>query len=552
MHWFFVASVFVPNEMPACNVTKTELVTKDPYLVPLHLTTAAGSDRLVETSVPVILPHELFAALFEQGPERWATSMGNQQEMLQYWRHVLTHSEWAKDHPVIQGTPSPESVLVPLTLYGDCARVTREDSMLCLTWGSALAFRTSALDSRHLIASIPTTYVGDTSITQLSQVTAWSFATMMDGRWPTTNHKGQPWPKGSKRDFLAGSPLSGPFKALLAECRGDWEWYGKFFHAPTASCNLPCWLCFASKGAGPLAWADVTPTALWQHSRRPPSFLRDLPNANPIAKLPGFQASQLRIDVMHTVCLGLCLWSNAGALICLCRRGHFGIGNFSVQLTVAFRRFQLWLHRLGLNSSQRPFNPRRVLGQHGALDYAEMASKAWNSRLITNWLDEELRHLPGEDGDGEARLTVALISLLNRSFHLSESWGRFLTEAQAESYAQTVERCVRIYRELARHCMTHPQMVYPLRPKVHLFLEAARAVREDRLNPRFSHTFSDEGYLKVLLRCARASPRAALSAAVVRRWLLRVTLRWHGRVRTQTSVRTQPRTRRPFRVLVRP
>jgi hypothetical protein len=247
----------------------------------------------------------------------------------------------------------------------------------------------------------------------------------------------------------------------------------------------------------------------------------------------------IRGDMMHTVCLGVALWINSPVLLWLCSIGHFVGATLSLRLRAAWVSFKTWVHSLGQDSSQRVFTYYRVHGPRG--DYAEFQSKAWNTRLITNWLDHEAHRvaLAPDDSDDDdeaaserrrvANLTVTLIWLLNESFHVSEASGRFFTQPEADHYCELVESTLRVYKELAGRALAKEELVYPMRPKLHAWHELALTAKVDLANPRFFHCFADEDHLRVVLRAARASPRATMAAAVVRRHLLKLALVWSGR-----------------------
>lgn len=488
-------------------------------MVPLQIASMTAdieSGGTALTSVPMILPHELFGALHEAGEQRWSRSVaGDPGAVDSFWEHTTKYSKWASQNWSYEKT-------IPLGIYGDSARVTTYDSLLVMTWNSVLTSKVTAEESRFVITALPTPYLLETSVDELCKVISWSFAVLADGIWPQANHLNQLWPPGSRRSFLGGTPLAAGFKGLLIEARGDWEWFSKCFHVPAASSQKqPCWRCGCSI-AGRLAWTNLGPDAAWR-SQPPAPLVKE----SPLSRLPLFHRDMIRIDTMHTCNLGVCAWVGAGALLWLCGSGHFGHEKLANQLATAWLSFRQWLHEHGLQSSQRPFTGR-WLGLH-VQDFAEMHVKAWNCRLIINWMDCEYRKACVNDEEG--RLNAVLLWCCNEAFHLCEASGRVLSHAAADRYCELVEKAVGLYFELSRRALQKQVMRYPLRPKVHLWLHLALMVKEDHINPRFYHCFSDEGFLKVTLKAARASPRAAMSSAVVRRYLLRLSLTWAARIK---------------------
>eukprot|EP00969_Alexandrium_andersonii_P240019 10595974-Alexandrium_andersonii.AAC.1 len=63
------------------------------------------------------------------------------------------------------------------------------------------------------------------------EVVAWSFNVALANCFPSSDHLGLPWPKGSQRERWAGSPLSGAgFVPVCAGIVGEWKWIAETFH----------------------------------------------------------------------------------------------------------------------------------------------------------------------------------------------------------------------------------------------------------------------------------------------------------------------------------
>lgn len=517
------------------------MCTEEPYIIDLRLASPAG-DTEEDGQVALLLPHEVFSAIHAAGEARWKTTIGTETMFGEYWKHTLENTTWGSSHPAREKADFPHKV-VPIAVYGDSARVTKDESILVLTWNAVTAFRETAQDSRFVIAAVPTPHLLESSIGDLCRVISWSMGAMYDGVFPESDHLGRAWAQHSPRSFRAGSVLAKGFSATLCEARGDWEFMAKWWHTPTAGNGQPCWRCGCHR-EGPLRWTNLASTAPWRGTLPPVPVQK-----NPLERLPGWHRDMLRIDLMHTACLGVFLWVGGAAMVFLCRRGTWGGGPAAAQLVVGWKRFQEWLHQHGLRSSQRLFTPKRLTW--GGSEYVELLSKAWNARLIICWLDAEFNAL-GLVEDEEGKLTGLLVWLCNESAHLCEAQPRALSKEVANKYHSLVNQAVTVYKELAFIAYSRGDLRYPLRPKLHLWLELAEVVKADCYNPRWYHTFSDEGFLKLVLRAARKSPRVSMSNAVIRRYLLRLSLRWSGRLREpRRRVLTQPKAKRGFKLRTR-
>ena len=109
--------------------------------------------------VPLLIPHELFGALYAASPGVWIKAVlgfGGPEAISDFWER-LAHMEWVRRHPALSAWGS-RCTAVPIGFHGDGAQFTREESMTALTWSSVMATGAS-LDSRFLIAALPTTWL---------------------------------------------------------------------------------------------------------------------------------------------------------------------------------------------------------------------------------------------------------------------------------------------------------------------------------------------------------------------------------------------------------
>lgn len=461
------------NKTPPLTTKKTKNA-KAPYFFPLVVnsfeSTRDGAPGTTVVSCPLVLPHEIFAALHTAGPERFAKAMGTAQSVRIYWDHARRHSVWAANHAGLQ----VPDLVYPLAVYGDGVKVTRSDVVLSITWNSLLVKASPAIDSRHLIAALPVTHLTPTSLDEVMRVVCWSLAAMFDGFHPCTDHLGREWPKNSRQAFRSGTPLAGGAKACLTEGRGDWEFLSKFWHVPSAQHSAPCMFCTCTQ-FGPTSW-----TRLSQQPLRPDDWF---PKRNPLTRL-GVTVSMLRYDLMHIVQLGVAQWVNGASLLWLCQKGFFEGDSLAQQLASAWCRFKRWAAGLGLTPTQKVFTGRRLLCH--IIEYVELQGKAWNSRLITSWLAVEMAQI--EAADEETQLITSLQFLLSESSRFLEVRGRYLLPEEGAQYNSLVTDALLIYRELARRNYLRGRLWHPLRPKLHAWAEIGRVCQADLINPRFYST----------------------------------------------------------------
>ena len=80
----------------------------------------------------------------------------------------------------------------------------------------------------------------------------WSLEVLGTGKWPATDHNGEPWPEGSTRAARAraGEDLAEGWVALFWEIVGDWKWLAEAVGFKSQkryyNCNDICHKCAAT------------------------------------------------------------------------------------------------------------------------------------------------------------------------------------------------------------------------------------------------------------------------------------------------------------------
>lgn len=505
------------------------------YTVSIEVCTPDGLNQ-ENVPLPLILPHELFSALFSAGPERWAQSVtGSPEALADYWDGA-TRCDWYQSHPAVQ---QGLDTTIPMGFYGDGARFSQNDSMEAFCWNSILTATVgSPLDNRFLIACVPTARCLPWTLHQIAAPIAWSFSVLLDGTWPSADHLGRPWQPRSLRAQRAGTQLAAGWRAAFVESRGDWEFQVRLYRLQGYRHNNMCHLCAATLKDGPLSFANFSPDAGWRATLKTSvDFFqtRPLEEHCPLVRVPGFALSMLRIDTMHTICLGLGRFLNAAVLLWLCRSGHarFGEGSLDQRLRRSWVCFKAWCYTMSVMTTQRVFCLKRI-GPKGWLthEYPELLTKAWNSRIITAWLaDEACQAQAREVGDGEEErcLVQAVTYWLAKAYSIMEGNPRNLSAEVADGLARCFEELLSVWTALSNLALEVSALGWPVRPKWHLIAHLADIVRADRVNPRHYHCFRDEDQVGTLIKVAASSHRSTVSISVLNKYLLRLGLRWAGR-----------------------
>ena len=213
--------------------------------------------------VPMILPHELFAAIYKHYPDMWNKIIyGGSEHCKQFWNSVRKGPHF-QQHPV-RTRENFETQCVPLKLHGDGTPVTG----LGKTWGklvdifslsSLLVYQPPVLANLLvflLFQGLQCVRDGHHTLTVFYRKLVWSFQILWEGKVPGEDWDGKPINEGTAGKDLLG----GKFMCLWALiCDLDHGY--KSYKMPNPTCNTPCGCCPCNVSDKP--WFDFRPTAAW-------------------------------------------------------------------------------------------------------------------------------------------------------------------------------------------------------------------------------------------------------------------------------------------------
>ncbi|CAK9060971.1 unnamed protein product [Durusdinium trenchii] len=110
---------------------------------------------------------------------------------------------------------------------------------------------------------------------------------------------------------------------------------------------------------------------------------------------------------MHVINLGLLYGTNASALVMLCEDKFFDGDNFREQLESAYDDFKSFTKAKKISHSQKMFTPRLVVKKDGQL---LMTGKAYNNRVIAEWLHDVVQRARGSSTD--PRMPLAYLCMI--------------------------------------------------------------------------------------------------------------------------------------------
>ena len=215
------------------------------------------------------------------------------------------------------------------------------------------------------------------SLTGMWQYLAWSCNAMYMGNFPQCGFNGAPSPMLGP-DHKPGAAMYGGRRLRLVELRGDWEQHVSAFKLThNYACKNICHLCKASRDDESVSFADFGRNAAWKATLRSHAeFLAEEVGepTNSLIYVAGFHCRMIRFDSMHTVNLGVALFSNGSGLHELLKAGWFAGGNKAAKFAGAYKKFRAFTRKNNIECSQPQFKPWMLV--NGVEEYCFLAAKA--------------------------------------------------------------------------------------------------------------------------------------------------------------------------------
>lgn len=256
-------------------------------------------------SLDMLLPHELFSAIYHYYPAAWRDCICPSVDRLGlFWRSVQSGPHFG-GHPV-RHRENFRSKCVPLSLHGDgtpAMGVGKAWSKMIdvWSWSSVLVTGPTVLNVFFIFCVhtvLQCTREGHDTLGVCFKKMVWSFTCLWNGTWPTTDWNGMPI-----HDSRAGTPLAGGFFAAIWVLLGDLDYVAKDLRLPNSNSLAPCCLCPANSSTIP--WYDFRLSARWlreiytEHAWRASGWA-----VCEIFKIPGVSQHSCYPDWMHAKHLG--------------------------------------------------------------------------------------------------------------------------------------------------------------------------------------------------------------------------------------------------------
>ena len=502
----------------------------EPYEVQTVLNNEYG--EIVEGCLPVLLPHEIMWALWQQDEAEFFSRVSGKCDAETFWANSVACGH-VEGHPHKDQIECDPSACIPLRVHGDEAPISRAEGLMVLQCTSVLS-RLSSMLSKFLMLAVPMSLiVPQRTLEPLYAAIVWSFQILATGIMPSRGHDGRVFDTKKKatayRARAAGGRVMGKFLGIFMQLLGDLKWLKEEFRLPFHYNHVKC--CCKCKGVkrgadGPKAF-DYGPDAEWQQHPRTHAEVFGHGDQSELVGLPGFAMLRMMADLMHIGLLGVVQWA-VGAILWECVRdldlwpidvlpGGWKI-NMNRKLALAYTDFKEWSRLRGVSTSQPKFSVAKLdMSTLGGSPYFK--GKANNTLYVAYWLSS---------------VATAESNRQDENVHLSRCsamlWGycSIFTICREGDLWLTDEEVVKL--EFSRQAALYNNAAlsldkphrFPQKPKHHELDHAIRESCRSHLNPGHHWAFSDEDFIGRMAKLGRSVHRTTLMYRMLQRYLIRL------------------------------
>ena len=494
-----------------------------------------NSDKLGvrNLNIAMALPVESFGLMAEANWQVFHdTYIVDEKELLRFW-DMVADEPWFVSHPFRSQILACPSKAIPVRLHGDDASMTRLHSFLSVNFCSCISVGVSTQDCKIGIGVLPLRDIMHNTTEEFYAPIVHSFWSAAAGMYPETDHLGEEWPPGPRRD-RAGHPLPRGMRLVWVETVGDWKWKKEAHDLKhNYSAEQICSECKATK-KGRLKFTDCTDTAPHHlEVRTHDEYLASFPGEPPaLSKLPGFHVvHSLRGDWMHEVCQGVGQSAAGNCLLELVEEGAFGVLpaggpwkiRYNILLKSAYKDYRQWCKKLKIAQSQPSFNVSRLSLGEGLCHYPCLKGKAANSMWVIQWLNKITSSRPITTNHHRHRAT--LLWALAHSWRMIRDNGIWFDQPCRLAFGRVGKKLLRSNVLLSVRSKRLGVRRWQLKPKNHALQHSINFACRTGRNPGSHYTFKDEDFVGTKKKVATKCWKEAGSAVIEREqyyWALKL------------------------------
>ena len=279
------------------------------------------------SKLKVLLPHVLFANMFNNYPKAFASKICRGPTQLQSWWKSMRGNPQLVGHPLLARTGFARRA-IPIRLHGDGVAITGVGKSWAKTatvhsWCSMLASGASQKFNWHIWSCFSVIMSEELATrTVFWKILCWSLYWLYLGLWPDRDWNGVLL-TGVIDVARALQPLAGGpddfFFCVVFGLLADLEHFWKEYGLNSYNSNDPCFCCPARNTPGPMSTNEMRPdVAAWvSNLYTKEQWIDSEYNRHEIFSLPGVTILTCCVDLMHTKYLGVDSYFNASVLVLL-------------------------------------------------------------------------------------------------------------------------------------------------------------------------------------------------------------------------------------------
>jgi len=492
-----------------------------------------GTERIKHT---VILPHEVLYQLHKQGGTVWKKAMygpgRGPDEFAQFWRQ---ERELHPEDPIFR-IPVPKQeqqfkLHAPTGIHGDDVRDTRDDKVCVISWNCIMSLAAS-WDSRWLFSCLSYRRLsGRATLWEIIRVLKWSLYWARKGVFPDVDHEDNPWPAGSWRAAMAGSPLAGPtaeesVKLAFAQMRGDNDFYAFLMGWNSYRHNDLCNRCRASKVDTDRIWTDFSDNAGYLATLLTTAeFLALQAENSPVTEIEGWTLDRTANDPMHGLNLGTDQHVCGNVLYDEARESGRPKKDWDLILEERWHAFQRFCRRHGYQASLPQFTLRNI-GMDKSSGHPLMNAKAAKVRVLLRHLAHVTYHWSLDDESRYSKTRSLCLWAINTFHHCMESSGRVFSDDMARQAVCAGRTFLVTYSSLSRMSVDAGRRQWHLVPKHHYFVHTLLDIELTKRNPKFGACWGDEDFVGRIARGTAQLHRSTMPERQADRYLDMLRIRW--------------------------
>jgi len=466
----------------------------------------------------MILPHELFSAIYHCYPKAWNNFIYPGAETCKkFWRQVQGGMHFLS-HPV-KDRLNFRTMCIPISIHGDgtpCMGIGKSwgKQMDIWSWTSMLCTGPTILRNFLIFCvhqCLECSRAGHRTLDEAFAVMAWSFEALYNGEWPRFH-----WKTGEVLTYaLAGKPLAGGYFATVWALVNDLDHNRAAMDLQNASSSNCCTLCPANITDKP--WWDFGARAKWRaFCYTPASWAAAGWNKCKLFDIPGVSVLSLYPDWMHTkhlgcdkVMLGSVLWLLVKWLI----PGSCDEERLNILWNLVLRIYQV-------RNTENRFGTLRLSMFTSGKAGPKLKGKAAEIKDFVPVL-----HIVWQQySDCNLDLHKKIELLLRMSYHMDDivdahSADFALPEDQSEDLATAARVHFTTFNSLKKHFEEEDYPIFQLTSKAHYVFHCCLLAH--CLNPRMCWCYTGEDFMGKMRALATSCAKGALPWKVPLKMILK-------------------------------